>query len=121
MLECIDISNRIYNVLNGQNVSFTRSTNVHFASLDLVQVQLRLIDATNLVSPSSSIFATFSFRGTELSKTDVVHPLTQVITGDVSYEGINYVAHCIPAIFVARQQLEVVSSLKRLILHHVVK
>ncbi|CAM9640751.1 unnamed protein product, partial [Ectocarpus sp. 12 AP-2014] len=37
-----------------------------------LQVQVRLVGATNLTSPSASMFATFSFRGTELSKTEVV-------------------------------------------------
>lgn len=40
-------------------------------------MQLRLIGATNLTAPSASIFATFSFRGTELSKTGVVTPHAQ--------------------------------------------
>ncbi|CAM9193761.1 unnamed protein product [Scytosiphon promiscuus] len=39
-----------------------------------LQVQLRLRGATNLTAPSASIFATFSLRGTELSKTDVLPP-----------------------------------------------
>lgn len=37
-------------------------------------MQLRLVGATNLTAPSASIFATFSLRGTELSKTDILTP-----------------------------------------------
>lgn len=35
---------------------------------------MRLVGATNLTEPSASIFATFSFRGTELAKSDIVKP-----------------------------------------------
>ena len=38
---------------------------------------MRLVGATNLTEPSASIFATFSFRGTELAKTDVVKTAQQ--------------------------------------------
>lgn len=37
---------------------------------------MRLVGATNLTSPSASVFATFSFRGTELSKTEVIPALS---------------------------------------------
>ena len=40
-------------------------------------MQVRLVGATNLTEPSASIFATFSFRGTELSKTSIVRPTQQ--------------------------------------------
>eukprot|EP00752_Nemacystus_decipiens_P007665 g6853.t1 len=49
-----------------------------------LQVQVRLVGATNLTEPSASIFATFSFRGTVLAKTTIVKPTQpQVPTGDV--------------------------------------
>lgn len=38
------------------------------------KVQLCVLGATNLSSPSSSIFATVSFRGTEISRTETVSP-----------------------------------------------
>lgn len=50
---------------------------------------MRLVGATNLTEPSASIFATFSFRGTELSKTNVVEPIQRkVATNDVDGWGM---------------------------------
>lgn len=44
---------------------------------------MRLVGAANLTEPSASIFATFSFRGTELSKTNIIKPTQQrAPTGD---------------------------------------
>lgn len=46
------------------------------------QVQVRLVGATNLTTPSASIFATFSYRGTKLSKTSIVRPAQQKTPSD---------------------------------------
>lgn len=49
-----------------------------------LQVQLRLVGATNLTAPSASVFATFSYGGTEVSKTDIVHPLSSPIAENLN-------------------------------------
>ncbi len=56
-------------------------------------MQLCLVGATNLTVPSAAVFGTFSWRGTELSRTDVVtphapaqHPLRTTVVADTAAE-----------------------------------
>lgn len=42
----------------------------------MIQVQIRVVDAVNLTAPDASVFATFTFRGVEIARTETAPPVT---------------------------------------------